>query len=95
MTRPVPPGLPSPPRADGLLTRLLSGLRLLHACLRHLADEDAWERELQRRTPPGSSDPTRCGDAVAPTGCTHRPLDRGAFWQREMERRWSGIRRCC
>jgi len=96
MTRPVPPGLPSPPRAGGFLARLLNGLRLFNACLRHLADEDAWERELQRRpTPAKTSDPAGPRDAAAPAGCTHGDLDRGAFWQRETERRWNGIRRCC
>lgn len=25
----------------------------------------------------------------------HAPLDRGAFYQAELVRRWNGVRRCC
>lgn len=117
-------------------TRLAEALLLLRACLRHLADEDSWERAVQRDLiNAGSADgfagcpadagtvcagghphgEQGCAKAIRPAGHPHRELgcghgadadeadtsgggqglDRGALWQREMERRWSGVRRCC
>jgi len=82
---------------------LRQALRLLHACLRHLADEDAWERQTGRVPPTISPDAqSGSGTGAAGTGCGDgcdagegQGLDRGAFWQQETERRWNGVRRCC
>ncbi len=49
--------------------------------LRRLSGDDAYERYLAHRR-------RAHGDTAA-------PLARAEFYQRELERRWSGVNRCC
>ncbi|HUA89007.1 MAG TPA: YbdD/YjiX family protein [Steroidobacteraceae bacterium] len=48
--------------------------------LRALAGDDAYERYCAHQV--------RCHPGRA-------PLDRHAFYRQELERRWSGVSRCC
>jgi hypothetical protein len=89
--------------------RIRLALRILNACLRHLAGEDAWARHLARQThncapaARGSADTAHCPRHGSPQAEQEREsadpapaaLDRGRFWQEESERRWNGVRRCC
>jgi len=50
------------------------------ALLRQLSGDDAYERYLHHQA---SAHP----DA--------KPLDRKSFFQREQERKWNGVKRCC
>jgi uncharacterized short protein YbdD (DUF466 family) len=50
------------------------------ALLRQLSGDDAYERYLRHHT-------------VAHPG--EAPLDRKSFFQREQERKWNGVKRCC
>jgi len=50
------------------------------AFLREVSGDDAYERYLRHQ-------------AEAHPG--ERPLSRKAFFGQELERKWSGIRRCC
>jgi uncharacterized short protein YbdD (DUF466 family) len=57
-------------------------LRGVWQCIRRLSGEDAYERYLVHwREHHGEKDA--------------RPLDRGAFYKQQQERKWSGITRCC
>jgi uncharacterized short protein YbdD (DUF466 family) len=62
------------------MRRALSWLQYLWAALRRISGDDAYERYLQHAR-------------------THhpgmQPLDARAFYRMELERRWSGINRCC
>ncbi len=55
-------------------------LKKCWALLRQLSGDDAYERYLRHH-------------AVAHS--EEIPLDRKIFFQREQERKWNGVKRCC
>ena len=55
-------------------------LRRVWQFIRRLSGDDAYERYLRHH-------------AAAHPG--EQPLCRKAFFRREQERKWSGVRRCC
>ena len=59
----------------------MSTLARLWRALRRLSGDDAYERYL-----------AHWRERHAGEGA---PLDRRAFYRAELERRWSGVRRCC
>jgi len=63
------------------MTGVLSRLKHLWQAVRTLTGEDAYERYLDHwREHHGSEGP---------------PLDRKAFYRQHLDRKWSGINRCC
>jgi uncharacterized short protein YbdD (DUF466 family) len=59
---------------------VINRLRRLWSGLRQVSGDDAYERYLAHL-------------AEMHPGAT--PLTRKAFFQREQERQWNGVRRCC
>lgn len=57
-------------------------LKRIYEVLRRMLDDDAYERYL-----------AHWQAAHAHEGGA--PLDRKAFYKAELERKWSGVRRCC
>jgi putative flippase GtrA len=67
---------------QGCIWLLVERLGAVWQAVRAVTGDDAYERYLERHW--------RCEThAVTP------PLDRKAFHERELRRRWSGLRRCC
>lgn len=55
-------------------------LRKLWRFIRRLSGDDAFERYLRHHAAAHPDDPS---------------LSRSAFFKREQERKWGGVRRCC
>lgn len=63
-----------------MVTGFLAFLRAFWAGFRNVLGDDAFERYLERHMRIHPNVP---------------PLDRKTFFKAELERRWTGIRRCC
>lgn len=60
---------------------MTNALRHIWQMLRRLSGDDAYERYLAHWQA------RHAGEGA--------PLDRHAFYRSELERKWSGVRRCC
>lgn len=67
-------------KAAGVFMR--SGLHRLWRALREITGDDAYERYLAHWRAAHAQD-------------GGKPMDRKAFYQAEIQRRWNGIKRCC
>lgn len=65
---------------EGLMDKLTARLGMLWRYIRRVSGDDAYERYLKHQA---SAHPQEA------------PLSRKAFFRREQEKKWDGIRRCC